>query len=256
MPGASNSGPVTRRQSKRKSSAVAVQAAAPAEEHVSKRIKTEANVQEQLQIEEGASEANELEIAGVDGTGVTNNADNSSSSAPEESELVPARMARTGELLTEYLMNRLNSITSFSETFNEEFTSEARAKFGWVKPDDVVDWPNGGAPAILPEWSKSYALDKDVAWFKSHSHWKIKNSKDAQHAVKALDRCKQRRDHVTADEAFIRKWQRKWQKDILAQTELMFKNILQPLEQHRRTMETTGQVLSSEIAGYARRQTM
>jgi hypothetical protein len=130
MPGASNSGPVTRRQSKRKSSAVAVKAAEPAEEHASKRIKTEATVQEQLQIEKGAVEANEREVAGVDGTGVTNNADNSSSSAQKESQLVPARMARTGELLTEYLMNRLNSITSFSETFNEEFTSEARARFG------------------------------------------------------------------------------------------------------------------------------
>jgi hypothetical protein len=256
MPGASNSRLVTRRQSKRKSTVVAEGAVGPAGEHASKRIKTETTVPKQLQITEAASETDEPEVAGVDGTDAINNADNSSSSAQEESELVPARMARTGELLTEYLMNRLNSITSFSETFNEEFTSEARARFGWVKPGDFVDWPDGGASAVLPEWSKSYALDKDVAWLKSHSHWKIKNSKDAQHAVKALDRCKQRRDQVTDDEAFIRRWQRRWQKDVLAQTELMFNHILQPFEQHRRTMETTGQVLSSEIAGYARRQTM
>ena len=259
MPAAATSGPVTRRQSKRKSNAVTEEAQESAES-VAKRVKTEATTQEQQQGAEGHGEANEPEKLDADDSSSSDSSqddsdDSSSSSSEEEAEMLPSRPAHTGELLNEYLMIRMQEIAGISDQFTQDFVNETQARFGWMNTDDIVNWPEGGAPVILPEWSRRYALDLGVPGFKTHNNWKVRTSKDAQHAVRVIERCKQSKDRVTSDEEFIRRWQRRWQKDVLAQTELMFNHILRPYESYKRTLETTGRILSDEITGYARRQT-
>jgi hypothetical protein len=169
---------------------------------------------------------------------------------------LPARPANTGELLNECLVSSMQAIARTTDQFTQQFVNEATARFGWMQAVDVVDWPPGGAPDILPEWEKNYAIDAGIASFKGFSSWKVKSSRDAQHAVRVIERCKQSKDRIADDEAFIKKWQRIWQKEVLAQHELMFSQILNPLQHHKRRLDTTGRALSTEITAYARRQTM
>lgn len=252
MPGSGTNGPVTRRQSKRKSIAVTEEAAEPAET-VAKRVKSEAATQEQLQSEGVSDGANEAGV--LDANNVENNSKQSSSSE-QESESTPARPPTTGELLNEYLLGRMRSITGVSQQFNQQFSDEAMSRFGWVKQGEVVDWPSGGAPVMFSEWEQSYALKRDIEVFKGYSRFKAKEARDALQAVRALEQCKRAKDRVISDEAFIKKWQLKWQREVLAQSEAMFNQILKPPQSHKRTLEVTGQNLSNEITGYARRQTM
>jgi hypothetical protein len=262
-PTASNSGPVTRRQSKRNCNAVAEGAADPVEGPATKRVKTEATTQERLQLENGPGETNELQTIDAGNVDDSSNEDDansssgdSSSSSDEEPELLPARPANTGELLNEYLVSSMQAIARTTDQFTQQFVNEATARFGWMQAGDVVDWPPGGAPDILPEWEKNYAIDAGISSFRGFSTWKVKSSRDAQHAVRVIERCKQSKDRIADDEAFIKKWQRIWQKEVLAQHELMFSQILNPLQHHKRRLDTTGRALSTEITGYARRQTM
>ena len=228
------------------------EAAKPAES-VAKRVKTEAATQEQLQTEGVSGEPNELGVV-IESNNVENNDEQSSSD--QEPEPIPARPATTGELLNEYLLERMRDITGVSQQFNQQFSDEAMSRFGWPKDGEVVDWPSGGAPAIFLEWEESYSHKRDIEVFKGYSRFKAKEARDALQAVRALEQCKRAKDRVISDEAFIKKWQLKWQKEVLAQSELMFNQILKPLHSHKRTLEVTGQNLSNEITGYARRQTM
>lgn len=251
MPGSGTNGPVTRRQSKRKSVAVITEAAEPAES-VAKRVKTEAATQEQSQTNGVSGGANTLGVT-ID----SNNVENNDEESPEqEPDSIPARPPTTGELLNEYLLGRMRLTTGVSQQFNQQFSDEAMSRFGWVKEGEVVDWPSGGTPVMFSEWEESYALKRDIEVFKGYSRFQAKEARDALQAIRALEQCKRAKDRVISDEAFIKKWQLKWQREVLAQSELMFNQILKPLERHKRTLEVTGQNLSNEITGYARRQTM
>jgi len=254
MPAAVNSGPVTRRQSKRKSTAITEDSAESAES-VAKRVKTEAATQDQSQIEGESGNANESETVNAETINNVNNEDDSPPSSEEEPE-VPARPATAGELLNQYLLERMQAINGISQQFNQQFSDEAMSRFGWTKEGEVIEWPSGGVPALLPEWQRSYAFKRDIEVFKGYSTYKAKEAKHALQAVRALEQCKRAKDRVIGDEAFIKKWQLKWQREILAQSELMFNQILKPLQSHKRTLEVTGQNLSNEITGFARRQTM
>ncbi|KAH0291329.1 hypothetical protein M436DRAFT_79435 [Aureobasidium namibiae CBS 147.97] len=255
MPAAANSGPVTRRQSKRKSTAITEDSAESAES-VAKRVKTEAATQDQSQIEGEPGNADEFET--VVAEMIMNNINNEDGLSPssEEEPEIPARPATVGELLNQYLLERTQTINGISQQFNQQFSDEAMSRFGWTKEGEVVEWPSDGVPALLPEWQRSYALKRDIEVFKGYSSYKAKEAKHALQAVRALEQCKRAKDRVIGDEAFIKKWQLRWQREILAQSELMFNSILKPLQSHKRTLEVTGQNLSNEITGFARRQTM
>lgn len=252
MPATTASGPVTRRQNKRKFIAVTEQATGPAES-AAKRVKTEAATQEQAQSAGVSGGANTLGVT-IDSNDIENNDEELSSE--QESDSIPARPPTTGELLNVHLAGRMQAITSLTQQLHQQFSDEAMSRFGWIKDGEVVDWPGGGAPGTLAAWEESYALKRDIEVFKGYSRFKAKETRDTLQAVRALEQCKRAKDRVVSDEAFIKKWQLRWQREVLAQSELMFNQILKPLHNHKRTLEVTGQNLSNEITGYARRQTM
>lgn len=173
-------------------------------------------------------------------------------------EAQKTRLASTGELLNDFLANRMKEIESILRNVTRDFHEAITSRLD-VKANDVVEFPFGGRPVVLAEWENQYANDKKLASFERYKTWKITTNKDAQHAVRAIERCKTARIKISNDLEFFREWQRDWEgeaMEIMKEVQSMFDDIIRPLEHHEMQLERNGRFLSDEITGYARRQSM
>ena len=117
------------------------------EEPASKRVKTEATTQDQLQVEVGPGEVNEPEIFNADNVDDSSSSSGDSSSSDEEPELLPARPANTGELLNEYLVSSMQAIARTTDQFTQQFVNEATARIMAAVTEIVEELRGEVAPA-------------------------------------------------------------------------------------------------------------
>lgn len=76
-----------------------------------------------------------------------------------------------------------------------------------MEANEVLELPDGGAQAVLSQWRIKYPDEKKLADSEKYKSWKITTSKDAQHAIEAIERCKTARTAVSDDLKFFIEWQ-------------------------------------------------